>query len=124
MAMKWKIKLNRAKSVHVVYTLRHKNNILQVYLNGEEIPKSETAKYLGLHLDSRLNWKHHVRQKAKQIRQQTINLYWLLGKYSHLNLRSKRLIYLSIIKPIWAYGIQLWGCAHNSSRAIIQRKLQ
>ncbi|VVC24257.1 Reverse transcriptase domain [Cinara cedri] len=29
--------------------------------------------------------------------------------------------YLAIIKPIWTYGIQLWGCASKSNIQIIQR---
>jgi len=27
------------------------------------IPRADSAKYLGMHLDSRLNWKQYVRQK-------------------------------------------------------------
>jgi hypothetical protein len=26
-----------------------------------------------------------------------------------------------VIKPIWTYGIELWGCASKSNAAIIQR---
>ena len=26
-----------------------------------------------------------------------------------------------MIKPIWTYGIQLWGCASNSNIEVIQR---
>lgn len=117
----WKIKLNESKSVHVTYALRQTNNNLHTYLNGVQIPQQNSAKYLGLHLDNRLNWKHHVRQKAEQIKIKQRQMYWLVGHYSKLNLYSKRLIYQSIIKPIWTYGIQLWGCTKQSNRDIIQR---
>jgi hypothetical protein len=30
-------------------------------------------------------------------------------------------LYKTIIKPIWTYGIELWGCASKSSIAIMQR---
>lgn len=117
----WKILLNRLKSVHVNFTLRRKNSNLTISLGGSQIPQAESTKYLGLHLDGRLNWKHHVRQKAEQIRIKTRQMYWLIGRRSQLDLRSKRLIYQSIIKPIWTYGVQLWGCTKPSNQAIIQR---
>lgn len=34
---------------------------------------------------------------------------------------NKLLIYKQILKPIWTYGIQLWGCTKQSNRDIIQR---
>jgi len=117
----WKIKLNELKSVHVTYALRHKNCNIHTFLNGVQIPQAESAKYLGMHLDSKLNWKHHVRKKAEQIKIKQREMYWLIGRHSKLSLNCKRLIYESIIKPIWTYGIQLWGCTKKSNRLIIQR---
>jgi hypothetical protein len=38
-------------------------------------------------------------------------IYWLLGRRSRLSLSNKLLLYKSILKPIWTYGIQLWGTA-------------
>jgi hypothetical protein len=46
---------------------------------------------------------------------------WLLGRKSKLSLENKTLIYKCILKPIWTYGIQLWGCAKASNTKIIQR---
>ena len=38
-----------------------------------------------------------------------------------MSLDCKLLIYKSIIKPVWTYGIQLWGVAAKSNIEIIQR---
>ena len=38
-----------------------------------------------------------------------------------MGLKNKLLVYKSIIKPIWTYGIQLWGTAANSKIDIIER---
>ena len=38
-----------------------------------------------------------------------------------LSLKNKVLVYKIAIKPIWTYGIELWGCASNSSIATLQR---
>jgi hypothetical protein len=46
---------------------------------------------------------------------------WLLGRKSKLSLENNTLIYKCILKPIWMYGIQLWGCAKSSNTKIIQR---
>lgn len=40
---------------------------------------------------------------------------------SPLTLFNKLLVYKCIIKPIWSYGIQLWGSASNSNLEILQR---
>jgi len=48
-------------------------------------------------------------------------MYWLLGSKSQLSIESKLLLYKAILKPIWTYGVQLWGTAANSNMEIIQR---
>jgi hypothetical protein len=47
-------------------------------------------------------------------------MYWLLGCKSKLSMNNKLLIYKTIIKPIWTYGIQLWGTASNSNIEILK----
>jgi hypothetical protein len=48
-------------------------------------------------------------------------LYWLLGRKSKLDLNNKLIIYKVSIKPIWAYGIQLWGTASTSNIESMER---
>jgi hypothetical protein len=48
-------------------------------------------------------------------------MHWLLGRKSKLTTDNKLLIYKTILKPIWTYGIQLWGTASNSNIAILER---
>jgi len=31
------------------------------------------------------------------------------------------MLYKQILKPVWPYGIQLWGCTEHSNTDIIQR---
>jgi len=51
---RWKIRINGDKSVHVNYTL-HKTENIQLVLNQTPVPQKGSTKYLGMHLDSRLN---------------------------------------------------------------------
>lgn len=48
-------------------------------------------------------------------------MYWLTGKKSQLNNESKMAIYKTILKPVWTYGIELWGTASNSNIEILER---
>lgn len=44
-----------------------------------------------------------------------------MGRKSKLSIENKILLYKAIIKPIWTYGIQLWGSASKTNIYIIQR---
>jgi hypothetical protein len=48
------------------------------------------------------------------------NMNWLLGRNSKLSTSNKLLIYKTILKPIWTYGIQVWGTASNSNIEILE----
>jgi hypothetical protein len=74
------------------------------------------VKYLGLRLDRRLTW-----HKRKQLGITLTKLYWLIGRKSKLSTSNKLLIYKTLLKPIWTYGIQLWGTAYTSNIEILER---
>lgn len=38
----------------------------------------------------------------------------LVDWHTQLNPKNKLLIYKTIIKPMWTYGIELWGTSANS----------
>jgi len=86
-------------------------------LNGLMILQAEDARYLGLHLDCRLNCRKHIFTKRKQLGTQLRKMYWILDNKSQLSI-EKLLLYRAILKLIWTYGMQLWG---NSIIEIIQR---
>jgi hypothetical protein len=79
------------------------------------------VKHLGLHLDQRLTWRTHIRTKRHHLNLKLRGMYWLLGRKSKLSLENKLLLYKCVLKPVWSYGIQLWGCAKPSHTQIIQR---
>jgi len=85
-------------------------NFSTLYLgSGLHLPEdAETVKYLGLHFDKRLTWKNHVTTKRKQLDLTTREINWLTGKHSPLSLENKLLVYKTVLKPVWTYGIELW----------------
>jgi hypothetical protein len=48
------------------------------------------------------------------------NMNWLINKKSQLSLEKKITIYKAIIKPVWTYGTELWGCSKPSNTKILQ----
>lgn len=117
---KWNILVNTEKSKHITFSLR-KEDCPPLSLNGVIIPKSSSVRYLGLQIDRRLTWKDHIKSKRKQLDLKTKKMHWLLGPKSELSLSNKLLIYKAVLKPVWTYGIQLWGTASNSNIEILQR---
>jgi hypothetical protein len=46
---------------------------------------------------------------------------WLINKKSQLSLENKITVYKAIIKAVWTYGIELWGCSKPSNTIILQK---
>ena len=92
-----------------------------VLLNNTHLPQTDSVKYLGIHLDRKLTWRNHISAKRKQLDLRLRNMYRIIGRKSQLSLANTLLVYKAIRKPIWTYGIQLWGTASNSSIDILER---
>jgi len=69
----------------------------------------------------KLTWRKHITTKRKQLDLKLRRLYWIIGRKSQLSLENKLLVYKAILKPIWTYGVQLWGSASNSNIDILER---
>jgi hypothetical protein len=72
-----------------------------------------------MYLDNHLTWKEHT--KKTQIDLKIKDMYWVIGRNSKLPLENKILLYKRIMKPIWTYRVEIWGCASKSNISIIQR---
>ncbi|KAL1462246.1 hypothetical protein WDU94_014097 [Cyamophila willieti] len=118
--IQWRIKLNETKSVHVDFTYRNQPYV-PVYINNQVIPFSNQAKYLGMTLDAKLKWKEHVKKKRQQLDLKYNQMRWLMGRSSPLPIENKILLYNMVLKPIWTYGICLYGVTSASNRLIIER---
>jgi hypothetical protein len=81
---------------------------------------SQVVVPLGLHLDKKLTWQTHIKAKRRQLELKVRNMSWLINKKSQLSLENKITMYKAIIKPVWTYGIELWGCSKPSNTKILQ----
>jgi hypothetical protein len=112
------MKANESKSIHLTFATR-RETCPSVHINNLQLPQKD-VKYLGLHLDRRLTWHKHIFAKRKQLEITLTKMHWLLGRKSKLS-TSNKLLYKTILKPIWTYGIQLWGTASTSNIEILER---
>jgi Reverse transcriptase (RNA-dependent DNA polymerase) len=93
-----KLKLNVSKTKFMIMTNKRLNATDRVILSidGEQIEEVRSMKYLGVQIDSKLNFKEHLNLIVKKIAKKTN----FLGRISKkLTAHTKKMIYKSIILP-------------------------
>jgi hypothetical protein len=63
----------------------------------------------------------HNFAKRKKLGIPLTKMRWLLWRKSKFSTSKKLLIYKTLLKPIWTYGIQPWGTASTSGIEILER---
>lgn len=116
---KWRIQLNETKSTFINFTNKRIGTV-PIHINGVPLQPANTAKYLGMNLDVKLRWCEHVKKKVEELNIKFRKMYWLIGRHSELAIESKILLYKQVLRPVWTYGIQIWGCAKKSHIQKIQ----
>ena len=98
--------------------LQEQNVSLDLKLNEASLKQVPECLYLGLCLDSSLNWNSQVQKICKSVYYKLFVLN-KLRKYMGRNLLSK--IYVTNIKPCIEYGISIWGHCSENNRMVIRR---
>ncbi len=77
-----------------------------LYINGSEIERVDSFKYLGFQLDSKLNHNLHVEKLCSKL-----SLYCHITRKikDHLTVDASRNIYYALIHSIVSYGLLVWG---------------
>ena len=92
-------------------------------MNNKPPKQSTVAKYLGVFIDDKLSWAHHVQCLCKKISQK-IRIFNKIRNY--LSKKSLISLYYSFIYPHLLYGILTWGSACKSiikRLQVIQNKI-
>ena len=90
-------------------------------LNRCKIFESTKVKYLGIILDSRLSWKHHIFELSKKL----IRSVGMLYKMKNLGCDDKILLslYFSLFQSHLSYGLVAWGSSSYAKNIyLIQKK--
>jgi len=61
------------------------------------------------------------RKKREELGLKYKHMYCIMGIRWAMSTHNKLMLYKQILKPVWTYGIKLWGCTKPSNTALIQR---
>lgn len=120
---KWKIKINPTKTQAVFFPFnnqRRRRPTTNLTLNDVPIEFSASVTYLGVVLDSKLNFRTHVDQIRGRASRCMSALYPLIGRRSTLSADNKLRIFKMIIRPILTYASPVWIRAAISNRKHLQ----
>lgn len=104
---KWKININNQKTSALFITKRKTREIpvgpIRIFNN--DVAWDDHIRYLGVHIDTRMTFQHHIEQAVHKATVATKILYPLINRKSRLNTENKLQIYKLAIRPILTYGI-------------------
>ena len=103
-----RLSLNIKKTSFVIFHSSQKRITIQISLLIHNFPiKQEYCiKYLGILIDSNLNWKCHIGYVAKK-RKRGVGVLSKLRYFTSIHILKK--LYYALIQPFLVYGIIVWG---------------
>ena len=112
-----RLSLNVAKTEFIVFRPPRKSlpDRIVLTLNNTKIFESYKIKYLGLLMDTRLNWKAHIHELSKKLSQSLGMLYKIRKSCNQQVLLS---LYHAIFNSHMTFGLPIWG---NTTENYLQR---
>lgn len=113
-----KLSLNLAKTKVVNFGHFNRLNLAHdVIYNNVPIENVDSIKYLGITIDSKLNWKEHINNIQKSVSP----VLGLIRKFSFfLPISALKKIYFSLVHSRFQYLISIWGSAVKTNLKKIQ----
>ena len=112
--------LNALKCKYML--ISRKRNPLQpvcpLVLNGENLDKVESYKYLGILLTSDLSWSAHISNICAKARQILGLIYRRF--YGYADSDTIKQLYISIVRPHLEYGSQVWDPHLSKDKAALE----
>ncbi|CAK9799286.1 Probable RNA-directed DNA polymerase from transposon BS [Anthophora plagiata] len=107
---KWKIQINPDKTKVIVFSKKRKESKIftPITLYNKKTTTLNSVKYLGVHLDSKLTYRIHIKQSIKKVYAVMKKIYPLMVKNSAVQIKNKKLLYTTILRPIIMYAVPVW----------------
>ena len=87
--------------------------------NTFPLERKDHVKYLGVLIDDKINWKHHISFVCSRVARNSGIFFKLRHYLTPLQLRQ---IYYNLINPYISYAIVAWGSAYKSNLKKLQVK--
>ena len=103
-----KLTLNLSKTICVVFNPPGRKKIsIELEFGDVKLKSSDTTKFLGVWIDSCLNWNEHLKQLMIKLKR---NLGLLKNAKNFLPKHGMKLLYYAQFYSHLSYGISIWGC--------------
>lgn len=113
---KWGFTLSPAKTKTVIFTNNQIKNVIQpLKINGNNIEQVNSIKFLGIHLDTHLNFKKHIQYVMEKIIKRFNLIKRITGNDWGANKKPLIQIYHAYIRSRINYGINIYGITTKSA---------
>lgn len=113
------LKINLDKTIVMHFSQRPQTgSVIKVLYNNTLLDEVDSTKFLGIMIDTKLNWKAHIEYLSKRLSSSAYALYKLAPE---LNPDALLTAYHGIVASVLRYGIIFWG---NSTDKDIAFKAQ
>ena len=101
-----KLSLNVGKSNVMIFSQSRLSPKVNVKINNISIKRVYETKFLGVIIDSKLSWNHHILHVKRKI-SKSIGI--LCRARKSLNTKSLVTLYYSFVYPYYTYCLEIWG---------------
>ena len=111
-----KLSLNVKKTNYMLFGMRKPSQDCEIQISDCKLDRVFCAKFLGVLIDDKLNWKKHISVVNSKLSKSLSVLY----KVSHiLDVTLLKMLYFSLVYPYLYYCCEIWGSAYKCSLSCI-----
>ena len=104
--------INFEKCCYIDFSRHNKKEDFYVDISNIEFKKVDKCKFLGVYINSELNWSDQIKNVIAQVSKSCGSLYSIR---LHVPSKVLRQVYVSLVQPYLTYCIPLWGSSFNSN---------
>ena len=101
-----KLSLNLSKTTYMLFRNRPPDVDFNVFIENERINRVHVTKFLGICIDDKLNWKHHINTVRSKLSKVAAIIY---RASCIINQDGIYMLYCSLFLPYINYCSEIWG---------------
>jgi hypothetical protein len=117
---KWKLRVNVPKTEIILFTKRRPLDPKPLRFQNVTIPWSNTVKYLGLLLDSKLLFTNHLQTILHKATGNFLKVFPLLARDSPLTITNKIILYKLLLPSMITYAAPIWSSTSSTNYRHLQ----